>query len=199
MLSVVRSRSCGQKPLLIWTLLAPSTYKTSPSKIFAVQNPSPLPLSAAGRVRRRRTNSAAGRSHSRRATSPGLRPTSAPTARAREAQIWPPPARLLLLPRGTPPASASRRPPPSSASLLRAALRRRRHRPHPPATASPRHPAPPRRPPTSRPPPAPLLPLQRLRPPRPFLLRRARGRARPDPIESTRRLTSPLSRFFSKS
>ena len=31
MLSVVRSRSCGRKPHLIWTLLAPSTYINTPS------------------------------------------------------------------------------------------------------------------------------------------------------------------------
>ena len=45
MLSVVRSRSCGRKPLLIWTLLTPSTYKYVHSpEISGSPNPSPLLL-----------------------------------------------------------------------------------------------------------------------------------------------------------
>ena len=52
MLSAIGSRSCGRKPLLIWSLLAPSTYKyTSPSKILG-QTLAFSSLSPGGHVRK---------------------------------------------------------------------------------------------------------------------------------------------------
>ena len=55
-ISVVRSRSRGQKPHLIWTLLAPSTYEyVIPSEFSRSPNPNLRPPRAAGQFRPRRT------------------------------------------------------------------------------------------------------------------------------------------------
>ena len=154
MLSVVRSRSCGQKPHLIWTLLAPYAYINTPPPKFADDStltlasfflrapdrfpPQPRANRTVPHGRRRRPRVAARRG-----------PDRALPARAR---LSPPPgsraSRSASPPPGLPPPCAPprrRRPPLTPAPPPRA---RGRRRPHGPVLLRPQAPcsAPERRP-----------------------------------------------------
>ena len=131
MLSVVRSRSCGQKPHSIWSLLAPSTYKYVHLSRIPGPNPSLRPPRATGHVRRHRTNP---RRHSPPTARRHVAPPALPRRRPARPEPGPPArsaariarARLRALPRlprrpsARPPvAAAVRRSLPSSAALPR--------------------------------------------------------------------------------
>ena len=130
MLSVVRSRSRGRKPHLIWTLLAPSTYKRALlpeiSDQFADETLDPTPSappdvsSCAGHVHRRRHLTPMNRSsphhpaaaaiQSGAATSPSLSPPARPDPRS----PWPA--------RPSRPRARSAPPPPESSSAAASSL-----------------------------------------------------------------------------
>ena len=191
MLSVVGSRSRGRKPLLIWTLLAPSTYKYVSLPVQnADETLAALPSRAehvqprAGRVQPPPRPTA-----SRHVSSPLSSPS-----RARQAQIRPARARSLRRPSARPPPHVELRPPEPRRSPTppprrhdphrRRPLERRRHPDREdPDRLQPRRRRP-ARPSSSASPPAPPAPLPApspscsglLRPP-PHLLRREPGPA----------------------
>ena len=104
MLSAVQSRSRGRKSLLIWTLLAPSTYKYAPPPKFADQiarNPRFFPL-------RRRTRPP-GAGHVRPAPP---RPIRVCHVASHGARLPGSPSRLPRRPPGAPATARLRRPAP---------------------------------------------------------------------------------------
>ena len=89
MLSVVRSRSRGRKPLLIWTLQTPSSYKNVLPVHFRTRNPSPLPPAATGHVHDGRTRPPRRRVQSQPATCPCRPPPPpGPSPRPPGERVW---------------------------------------------------------------------------------------------------------------